>query len=364
MSSPPRDTDRSAMLVAERDPAAGDAPQHGIDAGKIGRIGPWLDAWEEAHVHAVLVVRHGVTVYERYFAGADEHWDGTDLGRVVYHKARRHDLRSITKSVVSLLVGIARDQGVIGDLNSPVFAFFPEHADLWTPDKDAITVRHLLTMSAGLEWNEEVPPDHPDNSDDCMTLSPDPCRYVLQQRLTTTPGRTFNYSGGATTLLAEILKRTTGCAIDRLAADCLLGPLGIDDLEWERFANGDPIAASGLKLRPRDLAKLGRLVLSGGVWNGRQIVSAAWLTQSMQAQISAQGRFQYGYHWWIGRSSARGRIVEWVAAFGYGGQRLYVIPACGLAVVVMCGLYNDPALERSIGAILLERYVLPAVDAG
>jgi CubicO group peptidase (beta-lactamase class C family) len=113
----------------------------------------WLADWKQANVHAVLVARHGMLVFEHYFAGDDEQW-GRAVGEIAFDPQTRHDERSVTKSVLRLLLGIAIDRGWIKGVDEPVLWFFPEYADLRTPEKDRITLRHLLTMSAGLEWHE------------------------------------------------------------------------------------------------------------------------------------------------------------------------------------------------------------------
>jgi hypothetical protein len=158
----------------------------GLDGELIRGIGPHFDSWTDANAHAILIARHGTLVYERYFTGEDQIW-GKPLGSVTYDAAKRHDLRSITKSVTSLLVGLGIDRGWLGDLDAPVFSFFPEHAGLRTLEKDAMTVRHLLTMSTGLQWNEELPYSNPQNSA-AMSWS-SRCCDRRDERTTTMAGR-------------------------------------------------------------------------------------------------------------------------------------------------------------------------------
>jgi len=305
-------------------------------------------------------------VFEHYAAGHDERW-GTPVGRVEFGPDVKHDLRSVTKSVTSLLVGIAIDRGLIRGVDEPVFGFFPEYADLRTPEKERIRLRHLLTMSSGLAWDEAASymdsatgAPNPANSMTSMESARDHYRYVLEQPVVAPPGQTYNYSGGSTELLAAVLRKTTGQSLDEFARVALFEPLGITDIEWARYPNGDPAAAFGLRLRPRDIAKLGQLVLARGVWQGRQIVSASWLDESTSPHIKGQPPFLYGYQWWLGRSSIEGREIRWVAGFGYGGQRLTVVPALDLVVVVTAGLYQNP-LFRVVPGRILNQHVLPAV---
>jgi CubicO group peptidase (beta-lactamase class C family) len=333
--------------------------EQGLDPALLCAIGARFEAWKEGNVHAVLVVRKGALVYERYFAGPDERW-GMPLGTVKYDAATKHDLRSISKSVTSVVVGIAVDRGWIKDIDASVFSFFPEHADVKTPEKERITLRHLLTMSAGLAWNEQIPYSNPANSEHAMWRAPDPLRYVLQQPLDTPPGKIYNYSGGSAAVLAAIVARTAGKPFDAVAREVLFEPLGISDVEWVRYDNGVPITASGLRLRPRDLAKIGQMVLAKGAWQGKQVVSAAWIKDSLAPQINGEGTFFYGYQWWLGRSLIDRRPVEWAAGYGLGGQRLYILPEQDIVVVVHAGLYPAP-YQSAPGYLVLNRHVLPAI---
>ncbi len=332
----------------------------GLNGELIRGIGPHFETWTDANAHAILIARHGKLVYEHYFTGEDQAW-GKPLGRVAYDAAKRHDLRSITKSVTSLLVGIAVDRGWIRDLDASVFSFFPEHADLRTPDKDGITLRHLLTMSAGFAWNEDLPYSNPRNSERLMTDAPDRCRYVLEQPLIRPPGRAYNYNGGATALLAAILHKVSDQPIDVVAQRELFDPLGISDVEWVRYADGTPIAASGLRMRPRDLLKIGQIVLAGGAWQDRQIVPGPWIEESTAPHINGEGLFFYGYQWWLGRSLVNREEVKWISGVGYGGQRLYIVPSRGLVVLTMAGLYDSMMFHGIVGEVVLRRYALSAV---
>ncbi len=331
----------------------------GLDPALICAIGPRFEAWKEANVHAVLVVRKGALVYERYFTGEDERL-GRPLGAIRFDATIKHDLRSISKSVTALVVGIALDRGWIKDIDAPVLSYFPEYADLSTPEKQNITVRHLLTMSAGFAWNEQIPYSNPANSERQMWVAGDALRYVLERPLEAAPGKLYNYNGGATTLLAAIVRKTAGKPLDVVAKEALFDPLGISDVEWVRHANGDPAASAGLRLRPRDLAKIGQLVLAKGAWQGEQIVSPAWIAQSIAPHMNGDGIYFYGYQWWLGRSLVERRAVEWAAGVGWGGQRLYILPSEETLIVVHAGLYGQP-FQSAPGGAVLNRHVLPAI---
>lgn len=318
------------------------------------------EAQAEANVHAIVVRHHGRLVYERYFRGEDERY-GEPLGLVSYDASTKHDLRSITKSVVSLLVGIAIDRGWIRHVDLPVLSAFPEYGDLQASAASALTLRHLLTMSSGLDWNEALPYSNPRNSERRMNDAPDRSRFVLEQPAVHTPGGLFCYNGGLTTLLAEFVERAAGRPLDVFASEVLFEPLGIADVEWLRYPDGTPNATSGLRMRAPDVAKFGQLMLDGGAWAGRQIVSSAWVQESTTAHVQTTGPVSYAFHWWLGRTLVGGKEIDWIGALGYGGQRLYVVPEMNLVVVIFAGLYANPDLASTIGETILREQVLAAM---
>ena len=334
----------------------------GLDETRLCSIVEDLAHVKEPNIHAVLVVRHGRLVFERYFPGADEIW-AKPLGPVAHGVEVKHDLRSISKSVTSLLLGIALDRKLIASIDEPVLKFFPEYTELRTPAKDRIRLRHLLTMSAGLAWNETISYTNPANGEVRMVRSPDPYRYVLEQPVEEPPVAVFNYSGGATQLLAGVIQRVTGKPLDAFAREALFAPLGITDTQWVKMPNGEFAAASGLRLRPRDLAKLGQLLLQRGQWQGKQIVSATWIEQSTTPQIDAIDFLFYGYQWWLGRSLIDGREAPWTAGLGLGGQRLFVVPALDLVVVITAGYYDSP-VQRWLPWQIFRGYVMRAAGSG
>jgi len=333
--------------------------EQGLNPALICAIGARFEGWKDANAHSVVVVRKGVLVYERYFTGEDER-GGMPIGAVKFDAATKHDLRSISKSATALVVGIAIERGWIKDVDAPVFPFFPEYADLKTAEKERITLRHLLTMSPGFAWNEMIPYTNPANSDRQMYLAPNPLRHLLALPLAAPPGRDYTYNSGATALMGAIVAKAAGKPFDAVVKETLFEPLGIEDAEWVRYPNGTPVAGWGLRLRPRDLAKIGQLVLAKGAWNGKQIVPASWIAEATAPHMNGEGIYFYGYQYWLGRSLVGGRPVEWAAGFGWGGQRLFVVPGEDLVVVVHAGLYHT--MNQSIvGATVLNRHVLPAI---
>src|SRR5438552_9318394 len=318
-----------------------------LDEAALASLVKDIRAGAYSDIHSLLVIRNDRLVLEGYFAGEDEHrGTRTPIGVVHFDKNTMHDCRSITKSVISMLLGIAISQGKIKSLGESVYDFFPEYVDLRTPERRAITLRHVLTMSSGWEWDED---NHaygdPANSETAMDHAPDRYRYVLERAIVHPPGETFQYNGGSVLLAAAIIERATGEKIDRYAERMLFRPLGITRFEWYRYPDGEPIAPSGLRLLPRDIAKLALLYLHKGTWNGNSLVPPTWVAASTTPP--RPGSF-YGYFWWLGSSPA-GPLIT---AVGYGGQRALISPNQNLVVVITAGLYNDRERATVVNKIL------------
>ncbi|MGY3137021.1 CubicO group peptidase (beta-lactamase class C family) [Bradyrhizobium sp. USDA 4501] len=203
----------------------------GFDAESLSGLDAFLKQWPKCKVHAVVIVRRGKLVFERYFAGRERRWMEWSAP-VQFSAETKHDIRSISKSVTSLLIGLAISEGQFPPLDSRVIDYFPEYADLRTTRNARITFRHLLTMSHGLRWDEARGWNSQANNERHLLEAKDPYRYVLQQRMALPPGVSFNYSGGATSLLAAALAKSVGQRIDAFARDKLFEPLGITDVEW------------------------------------------------------------------------------------------------------------------------------------
>ena len=333
----------------------------GFDPDKLCPLDKFIDQQAGATIHGVVVVRHGKLVMERYYKGTPPPESGyTDV--IAFDATIKHPLHSISKSVTSLLIGIARSEGKFPELDASVIDHLPEYADLRTPDNARIAIRDLLTMSSGLEWNELRPPySDPKNIVIQMLRARDPYRFVLQQPAAFKPGEVYTYNSGSTELLGLLLAHSVGKPIDDYAREKLFGPLGITDVDWWKMpGNGQPLAAGGLRLRPRDMAKLGQLLLTDGQWNGRQVIPKGWVAESTKPRIKAYG-LSYGYQWWLGRTLLKDRDLPWTAGFGYGGQRLFVQPDLDLVVAVTAGEYADPHQRGAIPLAIFGQHVMPAI---
>jgi CubicO group peptidase (beta-lactamase class C family)/pimeloyl-ACP methyl ester carboxylesterase len=320
------------------------------------------------NIHSVLLIRNNKLVYEKYFPGNDViRSDGkTSYGFTNHHHDSLHDLRSVTKSIIGASVLIAQAQGKIKNLNQRVFDFFPEYAQHDTGLKKQITVQHLLNMSAGLEWNENISYLDPKNSETQMSRSPDAIEYVLSQTLVDTPGKKFNYSGGCSQVLAAIVEKVSGMPVDQFLEQYLFNPLGIKSI-WIRFRDGKPSAASGLRIRSRDMAKFGLLYLNNGNWNGKSIIPPQFVEQTLQSQVTTT--YNSGQESYVGYSNqfwlptyivpdGKSYVVE---AVGNGGQLILISKELNLVLIVTAGNYNIRNLPKDTYHIYRD-FVYPAVS--
>jgi CubicO group peptidase (beta-lactamase class C family) len=329
----------------------------GLDESKLREAVKHIQDKTYQNVDSLLIVKDGKLVFETYFDGHEWNYDSPQFrGKLVRHGPEtRHNLASVTKSVTSILVGIALDQGKIQSVDDPVFDYFPQYAHLSDTRKATITLKHLLTMSSGLQWNEgELPYSDPNNDLVRLFSKPDPIEYILSRPLVSEPGARFYYGGDNTNLLGEAIRSATEQRMDAFAEEVLFGPLGITDYAWD-FINPDMIHASGnLQLRPRDMAKLGQLYLNGGAWEGHRIVSEAWVAESTQKHITRSATSGYGYQWWLSTYRMGSSSVDAFSALGWGGQKIMVFPDLEMVVVFTGGNYasEDPSEE------ILTRYIL------
>lgn len=323
----------------------------------------FLDAGRAPGLHAVVAIHHGEVVLEHYGMGEDFAW-GDSLGVVTFGPETLHDVRSITKSVVGLLYGIALEDDLVPEVNEPLLPHFPEYPDLaGDAARSRLTVEHALTMTLGLEWNEDLPYNTPENSEITMESAPDRYRYVLERPIAEEPGTHWLYCGGATALLGNLIAKGSGGPIEAFARDRLFEPLGVDTFDWMRGEDGVASAASGLRLATPSLARIGRLVLERGKWNGSEIVPASWIDRMLTHRATIEGRFGYGYQWYVSAiSTPDGTRHPWFGALGNGGQRIDVIPDLDLVVAFAAGAY-DAEDSSAMPMSVLENVILANIEA-
>jgi CubicO group peptidase (beta-lactamase class C family) len=328
----------------------------------LNRLTAKLDADYYTNIHSVLIYKNGSLVYEHYLPGQDENW-GVSTGLTQHSVADLHDMRSITKSIVSACVGIAVSHHEIKNIDQKVFDYFKEYAALDTGLKKEITIRQLLSMTTGLKWNEDVPYNNPENSELLMIKSADPVRYVLSQPLVNKPGAKWNYNGGAVQLLAYIIERATGKPLDVYANENLFTPLGIKSFFWHKFpGTKEPEAASGVRLRSRDALKFAILYQQNGRWKGKQILAQSWVEQSFVKSATIAPDLGYGFLFWKLYPPATYKVPDLTVAVGNGDERLFFDNKNKLIVLVTAGNYNLPSnfFGETNSTAILRDFVYPA----
>ncbi|HSL67018.1 MAG TPA: serine hydrolase [Actinomycetota bacterium] len=295
-------------------------------------------------LHSLLIIRRGSAVLDAY--------------AYPYDGSTYHDLASVTKSYVSTLIGVAATQGKL-DLDAPVVSFFPDRQIAHRDErKERITVRHLLSMSSGLDCSDR---------EDEITLrqmrkSADWVQFALDLDMVAEPGTTFAYCSPGMHLLSAILHQATGMSALEFARANLFAPLGIDEAYWPSDPQGITFGWGDLALHPRDAAKLGFLYLHGGEWDGRQVVSRGWAAEATSPQVRTGRADDYGYGWWV---SQPGDEMRSFRADGTGGQRILVVPSLDLVVTTTGGGFSPEAIFASIGSVATDDFgPLPANPAG
>ena len=346
--------DEKVLVGLDADLASGKYPL--VDSFGVFRCGSQIFERTYSHDYGTIYAKEAKTrgPLNAHLTGPYNYFD--PAWHPYYHGTDLHSMQSVSKTVSSIIVGIAVTRGDFkADLDTPLLKYF-DVAKVKNVDqrKRRITLRHVLTMSTGLDWNEEVAYDDPRNDADLMEATDDWVQYVIDRPMAHEPGKVFNYSSGVSELLAFIFQKETGQDIEKYGEKYLFTPLGMDHY-WKRSPMGVVDTEGGLFLRTADLAKIGYLFLHDGMWDGQQIVSKDWVKQSLAPFIDAEEGFKYGFKWWLlPRTDRQGYV--WMAR-GFGGQRLMVFPEEDL-IVVFTGweILKDPAGDRE-----LVNRILPAV---
>ena len=340
---------------------------NGMDTGRIVALTKLILADKYPNIHSMLILRHGKLIYENYFAGEDEVHGGTPVGYVNHSIDDLHDCRSMSKSFTSACIGIALKQGLIKSIDEPIFTYFREYAKYFDSAKRKITIRNLLTMTSGLEWNEKITYLDSDNSETQMDRSDDPISYILSRNLTSTPGTVWNYSGASAMLLGEIIRKATGERLDKYAEKNLFAPLGIKKYTWDSMPKNKNLVAAeyGLRLRSRDMAKFGLLYMNYGKWGSTQILDSAWVKHSLNSEVSRPSENPhvpqgYGFQFWVGFMD-EGSVYNTAMPYadGNGGQHIYFWRDMDILLVFTGGNYNRRDIPYSGWKAF--GYLVPAV---
>ncbi|OEY71101.1 serine hydrolase [Rheinheimera salexigens] len=269
----------------------------------------------------------------------DPKYDYENVDYHPYYKGSElHTLQSVSKSVTSLALGIAIDNGYIKGVSAPVLPFFAAYEfDRSDPRRAAMTVEDLLTMRSGIEWEPDGSFQDPKTSTVSLENAEEWVQFILDHPMDTEPGTSFEYNDGASVLLGKIIGTATGQRLDKWTEERLFDPIGIENYYWKATPDGEIDSMGGLYLSAHDLARIGLLVLHQGMWAGDRVVSENWIRQSTSPHVvdtapnDDDDNRVYGYQWWLPNSNtARPRAI---AATGFGGQRLTVIPELDLIIV-------------------------------
>lgn len=340
----------------------------GLDATKFVQLINRLSTTQNHRIHSILVVRNDKLVFEKYYSGPKFNL-AQYTGEFGYNMNDLHVLCSATKSFTSALLGIAIDQGFIKSVDQKVFDFFPEYSSLVTesPQKANMTIKHLLTMTSGLTYDDESLP-YTDSRNDMNRFftNIDPIKFLLAKPLFAEPGTVFDYDNCNTNILGRIISKAVNERIDFFAKENLFYKLGIESSQWQIVRNDIILCSGDLHLRPRDMAKFGLLFLKKGNWNGEQIISSQWCSVSTDAFLNpndfnheftwANG---YGFQWWQKTFYSGSKSYPSYFAAGWGGQHIFIIPLLDMVIVTTAGNWYDPEIISPF--TIVSDYIIPSV---
>ena len=330
----------------------------GMSLDSLSSFSNKLKSGELGYIDGMLIIRNGKIVFEKeYSNNYDSLFEITNtkpgkynyydpVWHPYYKNTELHTMQSVSKSFTAAAIGIAIKNGVIKDLDEKIMEYFVGfESSNPDPRRNGMTIRDVLTMTTGISWDELSMP-YTDSSSSCvqMEASRDWVKYVLDQPLTFKPGEKWEYSSGATMLLSNIIKQSTGQDLADYVEQNLFNELGIQNYYWKHTPKGLTDAEGGLYLTPRDLAKFGYLYLNNGVWDGKPVLPDNWVQNNFSKPLDTiWPDFKYGHQWWL---VPYGENKITMLASGLGGQRMLVIPEFNIvAVFTGWNVYDTPALN-------------------
>ena len=341
-----------------------------IDTTLIARAVNKINSGKFGEVHSILIYKDNLLVLEEYFPGHRYKWDAPKYhGEFVeWNRNMPHEMMSVTKSFTSACIGIAVDNGFIKSVHQSIFDYLPDHQHLKVDNREYITIEHLVTMTAGLAW-DEWSVAHGSSANDIDMLWFD-CKEtincVLDRPWWKEPGQLFTYNGGGMAILTEIIKNATHMNIDEFSMKYLFEPLDIKNTKWTQFPGGVWDGSGSFYITPRNMIKFGVTYLNDGEWNGTRIISPAWIENSSKPYnnnvgINIPGEDSgingYGYTWWTSELSHSGNKIKMYRAGGWGGQEIMVFPELDMVIVFTGGNYAKKTRLYK----LLEKSILPAI---
>jgi CubicO group peptidase (beta-lactamase class C family) len=296
------------------------------------------------NIHSVLIIHDGYLVWEEY-------------PRKSYGPNTLHMLQSVTKSFSSTLIGIALQHGLLDNTSQRMVDLFSD----WMianmdARKESITLEHLLTMTDGMDWHEtDLPYDHPNNTLGQMWVSDDAIQHVLDRPMARDPGESWFYNSGTSILLGGILEEVTGEDVKDFAKEHLFDPIGIGSIIWYKTTGNHYHTDGGLYMTPRDMARLGFLMLNNGTWNGNEIVSSEWVSEATRTHAMTPWTQGYGYQWWTFPDYGV------YSATGHYEQKIYVIPEHDTVVVFTANIADEDPHPTDY---FVFNYILQAIEIG
>jgi CubicO group peptidase (beta-lactamase class C family) len=348
----------SAPLAKQDGWATASAGTVKLSSDRLHAMQQAIEADEFKSITSVLVARNGELVYETYFRDTD----GSTF----------RNTRSATKTVTSMLLGIAIDRGLIEGGDVPVMSFFQDKQPLKNPDprKDKISVEDFLTMSSLLECDDQN--QFSRGNEERMYVIEDYVKFTLDLPIkgfpawTTKPEdsifkRSFSYCTAGTVVLGDVLERAAKMPVAEFAMKYLFSALQISETQWQFTPSGLAMTGGGLGLQSRDYLKLGQLYANGGVWKGKRIVSESWVNTSTLSHVQVDDETKYGYLWWLRSFKSGNKIYPAYLMSGNGGNKVVVIPEVGIVAVITTTNYNLRG-AHVLSDRLLSEYVLGAIQ--
>ena len=346
----------------------------GVDPAPVLEAARRIASGKYGEVHSMLIYKENMLVFEAYFQGHDYQWEAPGhYGEWVdWDSHMLHYAHSVSKSITSLCVGIAIDKGFIKDIHQSIFEYLPDYQYLKTNENQNITIENLLTGTSGLLWAEwNAPLSSMENDQIAIWFhEKGPVDFVLGRPMIAEPGTHFIYSGGNIELLGVIVENASGMSFEEFSEKYLFEPMGMDQAEWNIiYPTGEVHAAAGLRMTPREMVKIGALMLNDGAWNGKQIIPVSWIEKCKfpfpacrEINIPGEDLVQmgYSYTWWTKEIDYEGKVIHWFSANGWGGQKIVVLPELNTVLVFTGGSYTKKVKEYKI----FERYILPALIDG
>lgn len=349
----------------------------GIETGSLAEVGmdvlplsammDYINSVDQHRIHNILILKNNKLVFEEYFSGYKLDYDVPNLDGelITYNRTFDHPMMSVSKSVTSVIIGIAVKEGYITDLNKKIIDYFPEYADILTGEKANITIHHLLSMTCGLPLDESTY-SYADTRNELrqVMLMDDPIRYILSRPLISSPGTRFYYSSGTGIVLSAIIEKLTGMRFLDYANSKLFDPLRSEGGVWSAIHNGLTFASGGLYFKARELTKIGILFLNNGQFEGNEIITPDWIRLSQQEFIGTNNAFfqnsTYGYQWWNTHFTVNGISQKCFFAAGWGGQYMFIIPGLDMIIEINSGNYFGTSRVSPFD--LVKNYILKAIQ--